>query len=71
MIASIPEYSDFKETTVMICSWNMDAIKPDVLTESDKEKLREWLHGLSDPDIIMIGVQEIVDLSSKTMTASK
>lgn len=71
MIASIPEYSNFEETTAMICSWNMDATKPDTLTESDQEKLHEWLHGMEDPDIIMIGIQEIVDLGSTAMTASK
>lgn len=49
----------------------MDAIKPDALTESDVKKVHEWLNGMSNPDIIMVGIQEIVDLSSKTLTASK
>lgn len=71
MVASVSEYSDSNETNVMICSWNMDAIKPEVLSEWDKEKIHEWLNGMSDPDIIMIGIQEIVDLGSKTITASK
>jgi hypothetical protein len=71
MLTNVPEYSDLNELNVMICSWNMDAVKPDALTDWDKEKLHEWLNGMSDPDIIMIGIQEIVDLGSKTITASK
>lgn len=71
MLTSVPEYADTNELKVMICSWNMDAIRPDALTDWDVEKLHEWLNGMSDPDIIMIGIQEIVDLSSKTITASK
>lgn len=71
MLTNVPEYSDLNELNVMICSWNMDAVKPDALTDWDKEKLHEWLYGMSDPDIIMIGIQEIVDLGSKTITASK
>lgn len=71
MLANVAEYSDSNETNLMICSWNMGAIKPDALSDGDKEKIHEWLNGMIDPDIIMIGIQEIVDLGSKTITASK
>jgi hypothetical protein len=71
MIARVTDYSESQPVNVMICSWNMGAVKPDALTETDVEKLHEWLNGMKDPDIIMIGVQEIVDLCSKTLTASK
>lgn len=55
----------------MACSWNMDAVKPDALSDSDVEKLQDWLQGMDDPDIIHIGTQEIADLSSTALTASK
>lgn len=71
MLTNIPDYSTSKETKIMICSWNMDAVKPDALTDWDVEKVHEWLNGMTDPDIIMIGAQEIVDLASKAITASK
>lgn len=71
MITHLSDYCDFSPLETMICSWNMDAIKPDALTESDVEKVHEWLNGMANPDIIMVGIQEIVDLSSKTLTASK
>ena len=54
----------------MVCSWNMDAAKPEALTDWDVEKIHEWLNGMTDPDIIMIGAQEIIDLTSKAMSAS-
>ncbi|KAF1807664.1 Endonuclease/exonuclease/phosphatase [Mucor lusitanicus] len=62
-------YCDFEELKTMVCSWNMDAVKPEALTEADVEKIHEWLSGMSDPDIMMVGIQEIVDLNSKTLTA--
>jgi hypothetical protein len=49
----------------------MDAVKPEALSDWDVEKLHEWLNGMADPDIIVIGAQEIVDLASKAITASK
>jgi len=71
MTAHMGDYCDFTKLETMVCSWNMDAIKPDALTESDVDKVHEWLNGMSDPDIIMVGIQEIVDLNSKTLTASE
>ncbi|KAK4517642.1 3-dehydroquinate dehydratase (3-dehydroquinase) [Mucor velutinosus] len=69
LVAHMADYCDFNELKTMICSWNMDAIKPDALTDTDREKIHEWLNGMADPDIIMVGIQEIVDLNSKTLTA--
>jgi hypothetical protein len=54
----------------MICSWNIDANKPEKLVEDD-ETIREWLGGMQDPDIIVVGIQEIIDLESKKQTASE
>lgn len=71
MLAKIPDYSTSEDAKIMICSWNMNAVKPDALTDWDIEKLHEWLNGITDPDVIIIGAQEIIDLANKTMTASK
>ena len=71
MISRTSTYAELNPIQVMVCSWNMNAAKPESLTELDKEKIHEWLHGMENPDIIMIGVQEIVNLASKKFTASK
>lgn len=55
----------------MICSWNIDANKPEKLVGQDDELVHEWLGEADKPDIIVVGIQEIVDLESKKQTASK
>ncbi|KAJ1907391.1 hypothetical protein LPJ81_000784 [Coemansia sp. IMI 209127] len=68
------EFAHMRDIAVQINSWNIDAIKPEHLEKSreDKEFLKEWLgasgtqHG---PEIIVVGLQEVVDLESKKMTA--
>lgn len=53
----------------MICSWNVDATKPEQISEQDQKSVKEWLGALEDPDIIVVGMQEVVDLVSKKQTA--
>ncbi|KAI7869391.1 Endonuclease/exonuclease/phosphatase [Spinellus fusiger] len=66
----VRDYCTYREAQVMICSWNIDATKPDKLSGSEDDiKIHEWLHGMEDPDIIVVGIQEIVDLESKKQTA--
>lgn len=67
-----PEYCTYRKVKVLICSWNIDASKPDDLEQSiDSSKfLRLWLTSVNSPDIIVIGFQEIIDLESGKMTAS-
>lgn len=55
----------------MICSWNIDANKPEKIVGEDDRQVREWLGSMQDPDIIVVGIQEIVDLESKKQTARK
>ncbi|KAJ2895290.1 hypothetical protein IWW38_002345, partial [Coemansia aciculifera] len=69
-----PEFAQVRDITVQINSWNIDSIKPEVLekTREDQHFLRSWLGALSGqqaPDIIVIGLQEVVDLESKKLTA--
>lgn len=67
------ENSTYRNTRVHICSWNIDARSPDQLTVADKERFAGWLGAGAerDPDILAIGLQEIVDLESKRQTARK
>ncbi|KAJ1819282.1 Vacuolar protein-sorting-associated protein 33 [Coemansia sp. RSA 2675] len=69
-----PDFAHMRDITVQINSWNIDSIKPEVLekTREDQHFLRGWLGALGGqqmPDIIVVGLQEVVDLESKKMTA--
>ncbi|KAI9266858.1 Endonuclease/exonuclease/phosphatase [Phascolomyces articulosus] len=65
------DYSEERVTRILICSWNIDANKPEKLPPPDDQLVREWLSSMRDPDpdIIVVGIQEIVDLESKKQTA--
>ncbi|KAI8385673.1 Endonuclease/exonuclease/phosphatase [Blakeslea trispora] len=63
------EFCEYEEARVMICSWNIDANKPEKIIGEDDKAVREWLGTMEDPDIIVVGIQEIVDLESKKQTA--
>ncbi|KAI9497417.1 Endonuclease/exonuclease/phosphatase [Zychaea mexicana] len=65
------DYSVEQDTRILICSWNIDANKPEKLPYNDDQLVRAWLSGMRDPDpdIIVVGIQEIVDLESKKQTA--
>ncbi|CEP13102.1 hypothetical protein [Parasitella parasitica] len=63
------EYCTYDDARVMICSWNIDANKPEKILGEDDKAVREWLGTMEDPDIIVVGIQEIVDLESKKQTA--
>jgi hypothetical protein len=65
------EYCDYRDAKILISSWNIDANKPEKFDPRDEQKIREWLTSMRDPDIIAVGIQEIVDLESKKQTASK
>ncbi|KAL7324238.1 hypothetical protein PS15p_210772 [Mucor circinelloides] len=65
------EYCTYDDARVMICSWNIDANKPEKILGEDDRQVRQWLGSMEDPDIIVVGIQEIVDLESKKQTARK
>lgn len=77
MVDRSKEYCQWRDLKVLICSWNIDASKPaaqDVNGGSDRRLFEAWLTSMDQegpPDIISVGFQEIVDLESKKMTASK
>ncbi|ORX54508.1 DNase I-like protein [Hesseltinella vesiculosa] len=62
-------YSNYRPIQVMICSWNIDANKPEKLTGKDNDLVHEWLGEADSPDVIVVGIQEIIDLESKKQTA--
>ncbi|KAI9496778.1 WD40-repeat-containing domain protein [Zychaea mexicana] len=64
-------YCDYRPTRIQISSWNIDALSPESITGQDKALLDEWLSSMRDADIIVVGLQEIVDLESKRQTAPK
>lgn len=76
------EYSTFRPLRVLICTWNADSVRPDALTStyssSDETSLNsaanlsflhDVLNSVDAPDIIVFGLQEVINLESRKMTA--
>ena len=63
------EYSTFRNISLLIRSWNIDSRKPSDLEKLPDEKnfLLEWIKHSSTPDLVIIGLQELVDLESVYM----
>ncbi|KAL0584150.1 hypothetical protein ABG067_006034 [Albugo candida] len=61
-------YTCFHDTIVVVGTWNVNAKKPLALTEA--HKIAQWVRGSRhinepfSPDIVAIGLQEIVDLNA-------
>lgn len=63
---------------VLVCTWNVDAAKPETLNSVDSTGgvdnigfLDNVLSSVERPDILVFGFQEVIDLESKKMTASE
>ncbi|KIJ38779.1 hypothetical protein M422DRAFT_176321 [Sphaerobolus stellatus SS14] len=66
------EFSSFRPLNVLICSWNIDAQKPDALNSGKAANvnfLKDVLASVERPDIIVFGFQELIDLENKSLTA--
>ena len=65
------EFSSFRELKVLILSWNVDSAKPDTLTGSSENLnfFQDVLTSVDSPDIIVVGLQELIDLESRKMAA--
>jgi len=65
------EYCSFRDLRVLICSWNIGSCKPNELSGSPENAnfLAECLHSVDSPDIIVFGLQEVIDLDNKKLTA--
>ncbi|KAJ2080763.1 hypothetical protein H4R24_002855 [Coemansia sp. RSA 988] len=69
-----PQLAHMRDVTVQINSWNIDAVKPEHLERSREDRgfVRSWLGALgaqNEPELVVVGLQEVVDLESKKMTA--
>ncbi|KAJ2357745.1 hypothetical protein GGF43_001273 [Coemansia sp. RSA 2618] len=64
------EFAHTRDIGVQINSWNIDAVKPDALDSADRGFVARWLGaGGAAPELLVVGLQEVVDLESKKMTA--
>jgi len=63
------EYCTFQSMSALVVTWNAGACKPTEL--KDDEIFRDLLQGGNAPDIISFGLQELVDLEDKKLTASE
>jgi endonuclease/exonuclease/phosphatase family metal-dependent hydrolase len=65
------EFSTFRTINVLVISWNVDAAKPEALSDdiANLTFLNDALTSVSAPDIISFGFQELIDLESRKMAA--
>ena len=65
------EFSTFRDMKVLIVSWNVDSAKPDALTGTPDNVnfLSDVLKTVDSPDIIVFGLQEVIDLESRKVAA--
>lgn len=65
------EFSTFRDTRVLVFSWNVDSARPDALAASSDSVgvLEDAVRGADAPDIVVFGFQEVVDLESRRMAA--
>lgn len=65
------EFSSFNDLSVKIVSWNAGACKPVDLeaSKTDKKFMEQSLSCEVDPDIIVFGFQELVELDDRAVTA--
>ena len=67
------EYSKYKDVTSLVMTWNAGASKPTDLRhdQEDSNFFRDLLQAQDPPDILVFGLQELVDLEDKKLTASE
>ncbi|CEL59752.1 putative inositol polyphosphate 5-phosphatase C9G1,10c OS=Schizosaccharomyces pombe (strain 972 / ATCC 24843) GN=SPAC9G1.10c PE=1 SV=2 [Rhizoctonia solani AG-1 IB] len=65
------EYSTYRDIKVLICTWNIDSAKPELLAgnRDNTSFLDNVLGSVDRPDIIVFGFQEVIDLENKKLTA--
>ncbi|KAL4075459.1 Endonuclease/exonuclease/phosphatase [Scleroderma citrinum] len=64
-------FSMFRTINVLIVSWNIDAAKPDALTNDVENTnfFQNVFQNTDSPDIIAFGFQEVIDLENRKMAA--
>lgn len=71
MIQQEAHFCAYRTIKTLIVSWNVDAMKPDALVgkEENYSFLSKALKSVTNPDIIVFGFQELIDLESRKMAA--
>jgi hypothetical protein len=67
------EYCSFRDINVVLCTWNVGASRPSDLGRGNLPEhnfLENVLKSMDNPDIIVFGFQELIDLENKKLTAS-
>lgn len=66
------EYCDYHDLSVAVITWNCGALKPSQMQrakKNDKYWIDQVLEEANDPDIVVFGFQELVELSDKGLSA--
>ncbi|KAG8855867.1 hypothetical protein FRB96_006689 [Tulasnella sp. 330] len=70
------EFCSFRPVKMLVCTFNIDAAKPDALATyagdsgvDNANFLENVLRSVDSPDILVFGFQEVIDLESKGLTA--
>ncbi len=73
MHANGADFCTFREVSSLVMTWNAGASKPSDLRHDEKDSnfFRDLLQAQEAPDILVFGLQELVDLEDKSLTASK
>ncbi len=73
MKARVLDYCQLTPCKVAILSWNIDSRKPQDMDSGDTEDrkfFKDLIQAHADANVFVIGFQELVDLESKSVTAS-
>ncbi|KZO93804.1 DNase I-like protein [Calocera viscosa TUFC12733] len=65
------QFATFRPINVLLCTWNVDAAKPEMLTGTAENAtfFENVLHSVDAPDIIVFSFQELIDLENRKLTA--
>jgi hypothetical protein len=64
-------FCTFRSLNILLCTWNLDNAKPEMLTgPGNTSFLETHLQSMENPDIIVFGFQEVINLEDHTLAAS-
>jgi len=64
-------FCTFRPLNILMCTWNIDNATPDMLIGNENTSFfKAHLQSMENPDIIIFGFQEVVDLENHKITAS-
>lgn len=67
------EFCTFRDVKALVVTWNAGAAKPADLRHDQRDSnfFRDLFQAQEAPGIVVFGLQELVDLEDKTLTASR